>query len=191
MTRAAITAALRRFCRTSVPSHSMYGFFKIRFLRRIARALVVWAMMPLVVLNGRTVVGCGCSGHFEDICRCGTASGNCCKPGGSCCSPGNSKGCSCCNHKKSASSSDLKRDQTANALCHIGSKHCVRIALHDVIPATEVQSDLSDAGLMACLDFGTSADSYVPAVLPSPPLVLPDLKCPPNDLTVSLHRFII
>jgi hypothetical protein len=38
--------------------------------RHHCRALIVWAMVPLALFNGPTIVGCGCSGHFESACAC-------------------------------------------------------------------------------------------------------------------------
>ena len=55
----------------------------IRFNRNAKnrwRSIAVWAMLPLAVLNGRTVIGCGCSGHFEAECHCN------CGDAGGCCS---------------------------------------------------------------------------------------------------------
>lgn len=36
------------------------------------RTMLVCAMMPLSVVNGQTIVGCGCTGHFEAVCHCAT-----------------------------------------------------------------------------------------------------------------------
>ena len=46
----------------------------VRRILRVVRSrfptLVVWAMMPLALLNCNYVVGCGCTVNFEAVCQC-------------------------------------------------------------------------------------------------------------------------
>src|SRR4029078_271596 len=42
----------------------MVGTSWARLICKHSRAFVVWAMIPLTVFNGHTVIGCGCTGHF-------------------------------------------------------------------------------------------------------------------------------
>src|SRR4051794_217332 len=41
-----------------------------RFLRKHRQAFLVWAMMPLAAMDAQTIMGCGCTGHFEPFCQC-------------------------------------------------------------------------------------------------------------------------
>src|SRR3954468_20559888 len=42
----------------------------MRFLRQYRQALLVWTMMPLAIVDAQTLVGCGCTGHFQSYCQC-------------------------------------------------------------------------------------------------------------------------
>jgi hypothetical protein len=171
----------------------MSGYPLTRFLRHHGRALVVWAMMPLAALNGRTMVGCGCTGHFEEICHCQStkASKTCCQPGRSCCSGHGAKRCTCCSRDITGAAPDSRSDQAADVICHIGARHCVGLAVHELIPVTVVpivSSDDCQIGTLGC----SSADrAFLTAFSALEHVVQLDLKCPPNDLVVMLHRFII
>src|SRR6186997_2207582 len=48
----------------------MTGYRLTRRAKRRWRTAFVWATLPVVLLNGRTLVGCGCTGHFDSACRC-------------------------------------------------------------------------------------------------------------------------
>ncbi len=171
----------------------MSGLQSNRFLRHYGRALVVWAMMPLAILNGRTIIGCGCTGHFEEVCRCIApgAGKTCCHSTGSCCGGHGKNACSCCSRDKSGSSPDSKKDRASDAVCRVGSRHCVTLAVHEVIPATEEPTLSSVDGHFASLGISSLDLAVSQAFSPLEPIVQLDLKCPPNDLVVTLHRFII
>src|SRR3954471_14034138 len=51
-----------------------------RFLGKHRQALLVWAMVPLAVVDAQTIVGCGCAGHFESICQCNSCDSGRVKP---------------------------------------------------------------------------------------------------------------
>lgn len=163
-----------------------------RFCRHHGRALVVWAMMPLAALNGRTIVGCGCTGHFEEVCHCNSPGGakSCCQSTAGCCGGHGTKSCSCCSTHESGSSSDTKKDRASDAIRHIGSRHCVSLAVHVVLPATEGPLSSED-GHFASLALSSVNLAFLPTSAPLEPVVQLDIKCPPNDLVVTLHRFII
>lgn len=179
--------------RTTFSQTLMSGHPLSRFFRDYGRALVVWAMMPLAGVNGRTMVGCGCTGHFEEICHCQstTASKTCCQPRGSCCSGHGAKACTRCSAEKSDAASDSRRDRAADAIRHIGTRHCVRLAVHEVIPVTVVPIISGDVCQIATLDCSSADRTFLTALSASELVVQLDLKCPPNDLVVMLHRFII
>jgi hypothetical protein len=171
----------------------MCGHSLTRFFRHYGRALVVWAMMPLAALNGRTLVGCGCTGHFEEICQCQSSTPDkaCCQKGGSCCNGHRQKVCSCCARDKTSTGADSQPDRTSTAIRHVGARHCVALAVHEVIPVTIVPIVSSDDSQIATLDFNSADATFLPAFSGSEHFVQWDLRCPPNDIVVMLHRFII
>src|SRR5215211_4290879 len=48
----------------------MAGIYLSQLTLARCRTLVVWALMPLSAVNGQTIIGCGCTGHFEATCHC-------------------------------------------------------------------------------------------------------------------------
>ncbi len=76
----------------------MFRTATIRRLSNRLKSVAVWAMIPLAVLNGRTVSGCICAdGHYEATCNTSVCSGgtlnsvDTAEPA--------SCGCSCCAHR--------------------------------------------------------------------------------------------
>jgi hypothetical protein len=172
----------------------MLGVRPTRFVRRHYRAAVVWAAIPLAVFNGRTVVGCGCFGHFEPVCHCGCCGGQHGKSRCSCCTRhGFSHGsCYCCNHSDAASRCD-----TADSSSHPGAgqslqgHRCKSFVLHEVTPVTVAPyvaaGDLHES-IFALADFGLPlvfSQSRVGKVVDF------DTGPPPDDLVVILHRLVI
>ena len=146
------------------------------------RALIICAMLPLTVLNGRTVMGCGCTGHFEAVCHCNCSGANCC--GGKHGTP-----CPCCKSHSKNGASDSQETSDKGASVH--GHRCKGIAQHEVIPATVVPTHVVD-------DIGVAAFSLdlidVPTTLDICSLerqltghILP----PPLDRVVTLHRLVI
>jgi deoxycytidylate deaminase len=168
----------------------MTGLRLNRIYRHRGRALIVWAMMPLAIINGRTIVGCGCTGHFEEVCHC-TSTGShktCCESTGSCCRGHSPKTC-CCSAARSDSSAVRRTKLPTDATCHVGARPCVRVVAHVVVPAT-VGTTLSSGDQLALLDGSLLDLSFLPASTKVEPVVQLDLKCP-SDLVVTLHRFLI
>jgi hypothetical protein len=135
------------------------------------------AMLPLALLNGRTLVGCGCTGHFEAVCHCGCAMGC-----GGCCGQGGTRAC-CAKRTATETASDA-------ATQHARGHHCTQIVEYVVVPATVAPTVAADdsqasATVLAVLDLpilapSTHAGQFV------------DLATrPPNDLVVVLHRLVI
>jgi hypothetical protein len=168
----------------------MSGLHLNRFFRHRVRALIVWAMMPLAIINGRTVVGCGCTGHFEEVCHCASTGSHksCCQSTGSCCCGHGAKTC-CCSSEKSDSTATRRTKPVSDATCHVGARPCVRIVAHIVIPATTGPT-LSTDDQLASLAYSSLDFSFSPAFAEAEPAVQLDLKCP-SDLIVTLHRFLI
>jgi hypothetical protein len=172
-----------------------------RFIRRHYRAALVWAVMPLAVLTGRTVVGCGCFGHFESACHCGCCSDkhDGAKQGESACSCCTGHGfthstCCCCNKAKAKSPSnitDCKSHDSCPASDLVWQGHrCTSIVVHDVIPVTVAPSaDVADlhSSIFVLPDYilsPSSSQSFGQAVDF-------DTGPPPADLVVTLRRLVI
>lgn len=173
------------------PSRSIRGHF---------RAAVIWAAIPLAIFNGRTVVGCGCFGHFEAACHC-----SCCselqtdgkqhgKPAGSCCTGRgfNHSNSPCCNRSEAtdpckSADSDSRSDSSQQLQGH----RCTSIVSHEVTPVTVAPSvDASDLHetIFVLASFGlplTFSQFHVGRVVDF------DTGPPPHDLVVTLHRLVI
>lgn len=168
-----------------------------RIVRRRFRSAIVWATIPLVVFNGRTIVGCGCFGHFESTCHCGCCSDDKERHGksNSTCCTGDSfhsapcprckhdEANRCCNHADS-------KTRPADSLTWKGH-HCTSIAFYLVAPATVLPTfDASDLDVAAFLP----ADSRLPLIVDQSQIahvVDFDTGPPPGDLVISLHRLVI
>ena len=148
------------------------------------RSIAIWAMVPLVVLNGRTVNGCGCSGHFEAECRC-----NCGNAGGCCSSQESSCPCRAKHSNCNAAAIDKAEAKTATRLHGCNYKGS---ATHVVIPATIAPNhDTADdvklsASMLATIDSHSQANEQTFSVSFS------EHSTPaPRDLVVSLRRLVI
>ena len=150
------------------------------------RSIVVWAMLPLAVLNARTVIGCGCSGHFEAECRC-----NCVDAGG------------CCSSKESACSCRAKHSNCHTAAVHIDKAetetttslhgcNCNCSAAHVVTPATiaPIHVTADDVKLSAfildTIDRPSQINEQTVGVS-----ILEHSTPAARDLVVSLRRLVI
>jgi len=181
----------------------MFASGLARFVRRHSRSALVWAAIPLVVFNGRTLVGCGCTGHFESVCHC-----NCCsnednagnrrhaQSARPCCAGHAFKAdqCSCCNHREAThrcTMAEQERDSSSTNGAALKGPCCISIVLHDVIPATVASSmDASELqpSIFVLADFNlptSDSQSHVVQVVDF------DTGPPPNDLVVTLHRLVI
>ncbi len=162
--------------------------------------MAVWVAVPLVVLNGRTVIGCGCTGEFQPTCHC-----SCCSHlhGGrsqrtndhrSCCA-GQPKDhhAACCDQGRTAQQSgvDTTRSHTPAGQT-LDSHRCETIVLHEASPVTLVHSD--DAGGNIYTAIHALADVH-PLISIAPFAVGRAVEVntgpPPNDLVVTLHRLVI
>src|SRR5215213_7003278 len=96
------------------------------------RTLFVWAMMPLAVLNGGIVLGCGCTGQFKSECHCS-------------CNSMHKRadlrtgeaGCCCCSHNRSGSSQSCCKHasfffvkDTATTEKGLRSRTCTTMVVH-------------------------------------------------------------
>jgi len=166
-----------------------------RVVRRHFRAALVWAAIPLAAFNGRTVVGCGCFGHFEAVCHCGCCGGTEGHSACSCCSayhPDHSN-CSCCllGSQPTARCSVASHEPMAKNGSTLERHHCTSIAMRTVVPATVTHSiDLTDlhSWTLAIADHGlppSNGNSHLGSFSEI------DTGPPPGDLVVILHRLVI
>ena len=168
-----------------------------RRMRRHLRSALVWAAIPLVVFNGRTVVGCGCFGHFESVCHC-----SCCSQRKDASTHSGKTACSCClNHGKAGNVSCCTSKETLEC-CKLAAKNCqhsnshgvkghgcTSIVMHVVVPAVVATSDVND--LHASTDVLAQASFSFLTESPDGRFVDFDTGPPPNDIVISLHRLII
>ena len=163
------------------------------------RTVLVWAMVPLSIVNGQTIVGCGCTGHFEAICHCAA-----CDSLDSAVRPAKPQTCdsaqsrdirsrSCCCHGEPTTSQSSEHSSLSSSGSNRGFRdhHCTKIVLESGESVISVAPYFGDQ-----LNFAT--------VLP-PSLDLPfnydiaarehvfsfDSGPPPCDVVVTLRRLII
>jgi len=176
----------------------MTGKWLKRVFRSRSQAFVVWAMMPLALLNGRTVIGCGCTGHFEAVCHCQccTAQDSSDQKSGTaecaCCGGHSSHSRSCCCQTKATNPCDSPDNNAPlNDREGLNAHHCTAMVVHVVVPAVQTISFLGD-------DVDHSATALMPIELPfSAPLakvdhhVAFDTGPPPTDCVIVFRRLVI
>ena len=112
--------------------------FSLRQIRKKSRwrSLLVCALLPILVLNGRTLIGCGCDGHFESICHQKCSVARCCgkHEGVSCACSGN-------HHKNVTDGPSFPSSKSASLRFN---DRCKVIVRHEVMPATISDSHLFD-----------------------------------------------
>jgi hypothetical protein len=178
----------------------MLGIRLNRVVRRHFRAAVIWAALPLAVFNGRTVIGCGCFGHFEAVCHCGCCSEmqDGCKQHGksasSCCTGRgfSHSNCPCCNHSEATNPCNTAdSDSRSDSPQQLQGHHCKSIVSHEVTPVTVAPSvdagDLHES-IFVLANVGlplTFSQLHVGRVVDF------DTGPPPKDLVVTLHRLVI
>src|SRR4051794_3855529 len=132
-----------------------------RFLRRHRQAFLVWAVMPLALVDTQALVGCGCSGHFESTCQCGSCDSSTVGPaaltaGSPRCGPNASHCRHCCAGAKSTSP---RQQRGATLLSHngndLGTHRCQQLTVRigGSIVAVTAQASHDDAvGTMVPVD---------------------------------------
>jgi len=169
--------------------------FANRVLRGRLRAVVLWAMVPLAVVNSRPVVGCICAdGHYEAACpnvhkalkqatdgscRCLA----CCRAGAASETAGD-----CC----AAQASSCPSPQGASGGPFVESKPCCRAVVHaPVLPPLVDSVTLDDVYRSPALDVAAPSSQRV---FDAPSIgcrVDNDTGQPPLDLVITLGRLII
>lgn len=170
----------------------MFGFHITRAARRRCHHAIVWAMVPLAVLNGRTLVACGCTGQFTSVCHCqATAKKECAGAIKLALCPKCAKGnwansavasANCCGNQERESRDDGTRT--------VRGHHCRSLAYFEVTPGTTASSIAAD-DLAAAAVFADSLVLPLTFDWQRHTLALRADAHPPDDLVVVLHRLVI
>ena len=159
----------------------------------LRRRLISFAILPLVLFNGSTVIGCGCSGQFEPACHCSSqlhsldsesaaiAKGN---------SPAGASRRSCCQFQQRAVARSLTANKGKATHQDVDCRHCISAARQEAMTASSSPSDVVDdclAAPLACATYILAAHQLSARC----PCFQLDTGHPPNDLVVSLHRLVI
>jgi hypothetical protein len=161
--------------------------------RRVIHTAVLWAMIPLAVLNGRMVTGCiSPDGQFNPNCNCCTVRSAATKS----LEQGAKQSCRCCATSHCSHSSCCKGKSVAHS--KLPTKHgngfnsssCQSVAQYLIIP-TIIQNvvDHDDLVYMA-LDVVTADFTPFLAGIPQREPGI-DATPPPDNLVISLQRFLI
>ena len=172
----------------------MAGKLFIRAIRSRFQAAVIWAMVPVAMISGRTISGCvSPSGHFELNCHCSASMGDSAAPSGPChchCPCCQGKDCCCCKSKSSCCCSMASNARRTNGN-GFQSSHCQQVSAFATTPVVNVSTQIQDLDQSADL---TLISSDVPSALARTTLEqIAELNTgpPPNNLVVALHRFLI
>jgi hypothetical protein len=171
------------------------------YLSNLARAhfqtAIVWLLMPLSIINGQTIAGCGCTGHFEAACHCSSCDsyGSGGKPEAQACNlarvdDGSQRLC-CCRSHSTAPTQRSSQSPDEGETNGFRSHQCTQLILHigEPVPTVSLQFnselDLASvhAALISRLDIIDVAAHQRVFVIGSEP--------PPCDFVVTLHRLII
>jgi hypothetical protein len=155
-----------------------------RFIRRHCHVVIAWAMLPMVLLNGHTVTGCGCTGHFEAVCHC-----HCGISGCSCC--GQSGTCSCCKNKLLACSNSSNHETLPSKGESVQGHRCTSIVMYVVVPATVATASVDHDCHAMTLILAPIDLPYSPNSTSAQQIAQWDTGIPPNDLVVVFHRLVI
>jgi hypothetical protein len=148
------------------------------------RVIFAWAVMPLAAVPGETIIGCGCSGHFEAVCHCQSCRDECREhraPAiGSCCCHGAPGGAQTCRQSSSA-------DGRAQSKSH----QCIKIVLHkgDLLLVPSLHgSDQHQFATILPLSFGAPGKIQLPTGRRAFAI---DSGPPPRDVVITLRRLVI
>lgn len=181
--------------------------FRIATIRRLSnrlKALAVWAMVPLAVLNGRTVGGCICAdGHYEASCNVAVCAGGTLNAADSA-APA-SCGCSCCTHradkqggsdccrKKSCCSHEPQSPARSSGGESLSDKGCCQpVSQTHVTPTVVVKSNFDEARPLELLT--TDAAASLQSLLEAAAHRFDDNRAATAtapDLVIALHKLVI
>ena len=162
----------------------MDGIYLNRGARNRWRAFAVWSMLPLAVLNGRTIEGCGCKGEFQTVCQCAKAECSKCT--------GTDSSCPYCKNKGQPGSQSTLGSATGtidNFALH--THRCIGAALREVVPAildsADTRNELNvSTAVLDAIDLPAAVDEAILHVM-----AVMHASAPPGDLVVNLRRLLI
>ncbi len=175
----------------------MTGKFLLRSIRRRRDAAIVWAMMPVALLSGRSVSGClSPTGRFEPDCHCAamletavstspaheasTCHRACCHGKCCCC-----KGMAGCSEGVAAKESPSKHDGFQNGA------HCRPVSLFVAVTVTNAGGQSWDLHQLATT-LPVAQSDWLPTVQDASVGAFElDTGPPPENLVVDLHRWLI
>jgi hypothetical protein len=177
----------------------MTGKFLKRAARRRCQAMMIWAMAPVILINGHVVSGClSPTGHFEPGCNCAamhigesgasqTAGATTCHCHCPCCQ---GKSCCCCCNGKSCCQAMASKTHQPKADGLQNPEHCRPYSTYAVTPVVKgsAHTSVDRVSMLAIIPLSPLAavvtkTAVAPAELNTGP--------PPDNLVVALHRFLI
>jgi hypothetical protein len=166
----------------------MIGKARYRSIRPHFKSIVIWAMVPMAAISGRSVSGClSPSGHFDPNCQCTAIDGQAGSNASAC-------HCSCCADRTCCCKSRaLAKDGTKGSGLQDSSR-CRAVGFYAVTTAVNASK--------SSVSFGDDHQSAQLAVLPAEmPSSLAKIRgeCvaelntgpPPERLIVTLHHWVI
>jgi hypothetical protein len=176
--------------------------FRNAAIRRLGlrfRPLVVWAMLPLVVLDGRTVSGCIClDGHFDLACNTDVCSGKAAANaaslpscGCSCCF-GAEEGADCCRKRPCCSTDSRETSQLPGDASWSDKSCCQPVSQTHVTPSVIVRSEVEVARPLELMtvDSAASVQSLFAEVAHHFDITRAD-TCTAPDLVITLRKLVI
>jgi hypothetical protein len=175
----------------------MTGIILSRTVRRRCQAAMIWAMMPVMLLNGKSLSGClSPTGHFEAGCHCQamqlakvstdpqattTCRCPCCKGKTCCCAGG-----SCCKAKSHDTVASYALRPKGSAVQD--GAHCRPYSIYVVASVVTNSAHLDHSVLQAIVSINSPL-----SVVAAPVAHHFELNTgpPPDNLVVELHRFLI
>jgi hypothetical protein len=178
---------------------NMAGEFLSRAVRRRFHAAMIWAMVPVAMMNVRSVSGClSPTGHFEPGCHCaamqepgtnasqGTSTTNCCCHCACCLG----KTCCCCKGKSCCSMSVAKNARQPAGNGVENGTHCRPFSMYVVAPAVKASLSAGMDHSVAIVPISFDPLTIVVTTAVAHPAEL-NTGPPPDNLVVALHRFLI
>ena len=164
----------------------MIGKVLHRSIRQSFKSVVIWAMVPMAAISGRSVSGClSSSGHFDPNCQCTAIDGSSASACHCHCSCSSSKTC-CCKAKALATKDGTKGGGLRD------SSGCRAIGFYAVTTAVNASSSsigedhqslqLATSAVDMPCSLAKTRGEYVAGLNTGPP---------PERLIVTLHHWVI
>ncbi len=179
----------------------MFRTATIRRLSNRLEALAVWAMIPLAVLNGRTVGGCICAdGRYEATCNTSVCAGRTwtsaesASCGCSCCAHGTDKqgGTDCCRRKSCCSHEPQKPVRSSGGESVSDKGCCQPVSQTYVTPTVVIKSNFDEARPLELLT--TDAAASLQSLFQAAAHRFDDnhvASCTAPDLVIRLRKLVI